>query len=89
VKIGGKTGTAQVVRLSKLVKHLEPGQVTYLQRDHAWFVGFAPAEKPEIVIVAMTEHGGFGGVASAPVVTEMIKTWFEKVRGKGRYAQQK
>lgn len=88
VKIGGKTGTAQVVRLSKSVKHVEPGQVAYLQRDHAWFVGFAPADKPEIIIVAMTEHGGFGGTASAPVVSEMVKVWFEKVRGKGRYAKQ-
>lgn len=89
VSIGGKTGTAQVVRLSKKIKHLEPGQVAYLERDHAWFVGFAPAEKPEIVVVAMTEHGGFGGVMSAPVVVEVIKTWYQKVRGKGRYAQQK
>ncbi len=89
VRMGGKTGTAQVVRLSKLIKHLEPGQVAYSERDHAWFVGFAPAEKPEIIVVAMTEHGGFGGTASAPVVAEVVKTWYEKVRGKGRYAQQK
>lgn len=86
VVIGGKTGTAQVVKLSKLIKHLDPAKVEYLRRDHAWFVGFAPAEKPEVVIVAMTEHGGFGGTASAPVVAELIKTWYEKVRGKGRYA---
>ena len=85
VIIGGKTGTAQVVRLSKSIKHVEPGQVSYLQRDHAWFVGFAPADNPEIVVVAMTEHGGFGGTTSAPVVAEVIKTWYEKVRGRGRY----
>jgi penicillin-binding protein 2 len=85
VKIGGKTGTAQVVRLSKLIKHLEPGEVEYLKRDHAWFVGFAPADNPEIVVVAMTEHGGFGGSTSAPVVAEVIKIWNEKVRGRGRY----
>ncbi len=89
IKIGGKTGTAQVVRLSKSVKHIDPNAVSYAHRDHAWFVGFAPADKPEIVVVAMTEHGGFGGTASAPVVLEVIKTWYEKVRGKGRYAQQK
>ncbi|MDA0712929.1 MAG: penicillin-binding protein 2, partial [bacterium] len=86
VVIGGKTGTAQVVKLSKLIRHLDPAKVEYLRRDHAWFIGFAPAEKPEVVIVAMTEHGGFGGTASAPVVAELIKTWYEKVRGKGRYA---
>ncbi|MES2503281.1 MAG: penicillin-binding protein 2 [Myxococcota bacterium] len=89
IKIGGKTGTAQVVRLSKAIKHIDPRLVDYLQRDHAWFVGFAPVDKPEIVVVAMTEHGGFGGTTSAPVVAEMVKTWYEKVRGKGRYAQQK
>ncbi|MBH1988548.1 MAG: penicillin-binding protein 2 [Myxococcaceae bacterium] len=89
VVIGGKTGTAQVVRLSKAVKHLDPSKVAYWERDHAWFVGFAPADKPEIVVVAMTEHGGFGGSTSAPVVVEVIKTWFEKVRMKGRYAKQK
>lgn len=86
VTIGGKTGTAQVVRLSKSIKHLDPTKVAYAERDHAWFVGFAPLEKPEIVIVAMTEHGGFGGSASAPVVAEMVKVWYEKVRGRGRYA---
>lgn len=87
VHIGGKTGTAQVVRLSKAIKHLKPDQVSYLERDHAWFVGFAPADKPEIVVVTMTEHGGFGGTASAPVVAELVKVWFEKIRGRGRYAQ--
>ena len=85
IVIGGKTGTAQVVKLSKAIKHLRPEEVAYLQRDNAWFVGFAPAEKPEIVVVAMTEHGGFGGTTSAPVVAEAIKAWYERVRGKGRY----
>ncbi len=85
VVIGGKTGTAQVVKLSKAIKHLDPTKVAYMQRDHAWFVGFAPVDNPEIVIVTMTEHGGFGGTASAPVVAEMVKTWYQKVRGKGRY----
>lgn len=87
VVIGGKTGTAQVVRLSKAIKHLRPEEVSYLERDHAWFVGFAPVEKPEIVVVAMTEHGGFGGSTSAPVVAEAVKTWYERVRGRGRYEQ--
>ena len=88
VKIGGKTGTAQVVKLSKLVYHLKPEEVNYWERDHAWFVGFAPAENPEILVVAMTEHGGFGGRTSAPVVAQVIKTYYEKVRGRGRYAEQ-
>ena len=84
-QIGGKTGTAQVVKLSKAIKHLRPEEVQYMERDHAWFVGFAPAEKPEIIVVAMTEHGGFGGATSAPVVAQAVKTWYERVRGRGRY----
>jgi penicillin-binding protein 2 len=64
-----------VVRLQKSVEHLRPEEVPYHQRDHAWFVGFAPVEDPEIVVVALTEHGGFGGTASAPVAVSVIRTW--------------
>lgn len=85
VVIGGKTGTAQVVKLSKNIAHIDPDEVDYMQRDHAWFVGFAPAHDPEVVVVTMTEHGGFGGTMSAPVTAQVLQTWFEQVRGAGRY----
>lgn len=77
IQIGGKTGTAQVVKLSKSVKHLKIEEVEYLERDHSWFVGFAPVDNPEIVVVAMIEHGGFGGRTSAPVSARVLKAWFE------------
>jgi penicillin-binding protein 2 len=86
ITIVGKTGTAQVVKLSKNVQHVDSKEVPYEQRDHAWFVGFAPYDDPEIVVVTMTEHGGFGGSTSGPVTAEMLRTWFTKVRGNGRYA---
>jgi penicillin-binding protein 2 len=76
--IGGKTGTAQVVRLSKKVQHVAAEKVDYLSRDHAWFAGVAPMEKPEIVVVALTEHGGFGGSVSAPVSASVMRAHFEK-----------
>lgn len=78
VQMGGKTGTAQVVRLSKSVSHIDSDKQTYLLRDHAWFSGFAPLDKPEIVVVTLTEHGGFGGRTSAPVSAAVIRTYFEK-----------
>ncbi|HEY4220064.1 MAG TPA: penicillin-binding transpeptidase domain-containing protein, partial [Myxococcota bacterium] len=81
----GKTGTAQVVKLSKTVQHIGEQSVPYEQRDHAWFVGFMPFEHPEVVVVTMTEHGGFGGSTSAPVTAAVLQTWFTKVRGVGRY----
>ncbi len=86
VKIVGKTGTAQVTKLAKNIAHLKVEETEYLQRDHAWFVGFSPQEKPEIVVVTMTEHGGFGGSTSGPVVLNLLFTYFQQVRGTGRYA---
>ena len=50
------------------------------------YVESYPIEKPEIIIVTMTEHGGFGGSTSAPVTAQVAMSWFENVRGNGRFA---
>ncbi|MEN6474345.1 MAG: penicillin-binding protein 2 [Syntrophaceae bacterium] len=73
--IGGKTGTAQVARLltSKLP---DESDIPYHLRDHAWFFGFSPVETPEIVVVAVAEHGGHGGSVAAPMVGEVIKGYY-------------
>ncbi|HEY0366308.1 MAG TPA: penicillin-binding protein 2, partial [Pyrinomonadaceae bacterium] len=57
--IAGKTGTAQVVGL---------GKDTGKNKDHSWFVSYAPAYKPEIAMVALIENSGFGGTHAAPAV---------------------
>lgn len=44
-------------------------------RSHAWFVAYAPYEKPEIAIVVLIEDGGEGGVNSAPVVKDVLQWW--------------
>lgn len=74
VLVGGKTGTAQVVSLEQGARH------KHLQ-DHAWFVGFAPEEKPEIVVAALIENGGHGGTAAAPAVRQVMESFFKKRRG--------
>lgn len=74
--IVGKTGTAQVVALSKKIDHLRPEEVEYKKRDHSWFVGVFPKDQPEIVVVVMTEHGGFG-TSSAPVALRLMKKYHE------------
>jgi penicillin-binding protein 2 len=84
--IVGKTGTAQVVRLSKSVAHVRAEDVPYLQRDHAWFVGYAPQSAPEVVVVTMTEHGGFGGSTSGPVTAEVLRAYFTQTRATERYS---
>jgi len=68
--IAGKTGTAQVVATR--------GDSQYLPekfRDHAWFVAYAPAEKPEIALSVLVEHGGHGGGAAAPIAKRAIEAY--------------
>jgi penicillin-binding protein 2 len=67
IQVAGKTGTAQVIQ----------GQGhSYETRDHAWFIAFAPADKPEIAVAALIEHGGHGGAAAAPRVREILQEYF-------------
>jgi len=67
--VAGKTGTAQVVRLTEGVKSddLAPDL-----QHHAWFVGWAPVEHPEIVIALVVEHGGGGGSIAAPTASAIF-----------------
>ena len=74
IEMGGKTGTAQVISLSQDPK--EDKEIPYEQRDHAWFVGFAPVEKPELVVVVLVEHGEHGSTASAPIVKRIMDGYF-------------
>lgn len=69
----GKTGTAQVAKLKQRVKGGNQASVDYMLRDNAWFVGFAPADNPKYAAVTLTEHGGFGGAASAPPVISVLR----------------
>ena len=50
----------------------------YKHRDHAWFTSFAPAEKPEIAVTVLVEHGGHGGSAAAPVAKKVLEKYFAK-----------
>ncbi len=73
LKIAGKTGTAQVVRMKERSDNIE--DQPYKLRDHAWFVGFAPYDNPRIAVAVIVEHGGFGSRAAAPVALELFKAY--------------
>lgn len=77
VRVAGKTGTSQVVGL-KHTEHLEDDEIAFELRDHAWFVGFAPADAPEIAVAAIVEHGGSGSSAAGPIVQKVLARYFEK-----------
>lgn len=72
VRLGGKTGTAQVISL-KHTENLSEDEIPERWRDHSWFSGIYPADKPRYSIVVMLEHGGSGGKSSAPVAGEIIR----------------
>jgi penicillin-binding protein 2 len=58
-------------------KRLKASQVAYFERDHAWFAAFAPADDPEIVVVVLNEHSGFGASNAAPTAAALVKKWLE------------
>lgn len=76
IKVCGKTGTAQLAS-NQVLKGTKIGQT---MKDNAWFVGFAPEEAPEIVVVALFENGEHGDRASW-IVRDVLKAYFDK---KGR-----
>lgn len=77
IQVGGKTGTAQVVRI-KQYQHLKEQDIPYKYRDHAWFTCFAPASNPEIAVTVLVEHGLHGGSASAPIAAKIMTRYFNE-----------
>ncbi|MBQ2221370.1 MAG: hypothetical protein II419_06900, partial [Acidaminococcaceae bacterium] len=59
VPVAGKTGTAENPH----------GQ------DHGWFIAYAPAEKPDLVIACIVEQGSYGATASGPIVYEVLEDY--------------
>lgn len=74
VKVAGKTGTSQVVKLRDDKKR----EVAYQYRDHALFVAFAPFDKPEVAVSVVVEHGEHGGAAAAPIAGAILRAYFEQ-----------
>jgi penicillin-binding protein 2 len=70
-EFGGKTGTAQVITIKQGQKYIE-SQVDERNRDHAWFIAFAPADKPKIALAVLVENGGHGGTTAAPIARKVL-----------------
>ena len=72
VEVCGKTGSAQVVAKARLEK--SPNAPELL--PHGWFVSFAPADDPRIVLAVIVEHGRSGGESAAPVARQILAHYF-------------
>ncbi|MFP3515376.1 penicillin-binding protein 2 [Pseudomonas sp. SIMBA_077] len=86
-RIAGKSGTAQVVAI-KQGERYNRLKTAERNRDNALFVGFAPAEDPQIVISVMIENGEAGGRVAGPVVRKVMDAWLLNKEGalKPQYA---
>jgi penicillin-binding protein 2 len=73
-RIAGKSGTAQVVAIKQGEKY-DRAKVQERHRDHALFIGFAPADKPQIAVAVMVENGESGSGVAAPVVKQVLDAW--------------
>jgi penicillin-binding protein 2 len=76
IDFAGKTGTAQVVNHSAGALIVSKDVAT---RANSWFVGIAPRRNPDIAVVVLTEHGGWGS-ASAPVAARIVEAFVDKQR---------
>ena len=77
VRVAGKTGTAQVVRLEH-TEGMKEEEIPIRYRDHGWFAAFAPVDAPEIAVGVFIEHGLHGASAAAPVAQRILARYFEK-----------
>lgn len=75
VRVAGKTGTAQVVK-RKDDKDKSAVEDPRQFRDHALFVAYAPAERPQVAVAVVVEHGGHGGTTAAPIARAMLRRYF-------------
>jgi penicillin-binding protein 2 len=71
---GGKTGTAQVVRIKENEKYVA-SRMEERFRDHALFTAFAPVEEPRIALAMVVENAGFGSQNAAPIARRIFDYW--------------
>ncbi|MBD9504669.1 penicillin-binding protein 2 [Pseudomonas sp. BGr12] len=88
-RIAGKSGTAQVVAIKQGEKY-NRSKLLERHRDHALFVGFAPADNPQIAVAVMVENGESGSGVAAPVLKAVTDAWLLDETGKlkAEYAPQ-
>lgn len=79
-RIAGKSGTAQVVGI-KQGERYNSSKLAERHRDHALFIGFAPADNPQIAVAVMVENGESGSGVAAPVVKQVMDAWLLDAEG--------
>lgn len=90
LEMGGKTGTSQVRRITMAERATgvrKNEDLPWRERDHALFVGYAPAHAPKYVVSVIVEHGGGGGKVAAPMARDILLECQMLEAGRGPVAQ--
>ena len=74
-RFAGKTGTAQVKKITEKARELDLhiSQIPYEERDHALYIAYGPYKNPRYAVSVIVEHGGAGSVAAAPIAKKLFK----------------
>ena len=74
-QFAGKTGTAQVKKITEEERELDlkTFEIPYEQRDHALYIAFGPYKNPRYALSVIVEHGGNGSTTAAPMAKELFK----------------
>ncbi len=79
-RMGGKTGTTQVRRISMKERQsgiLKESELPWHLRNHALFVGYAPHDNPKYAVAVLVEHGGGGSSVAAPIASKILRAAIE------------
>ncbi|WP_416897859.1 MAG: penicillin-binding protein 2 [Minwuia sp.] len=91
-QMAGKTGTAQVRRISKAEREsgvIKNEDLEWRSRDHALFVCYAPFDAPRYAISVLIEHGGSGSATAAPVARDIMQETLDLDPSRARVAEKK
>ena len=81
-KIASKTGTAQVVGIEQDAEY-NSEELLERQRDHAWFIAFAPLENPKIAIAIIVENGESSTKSAGKIAVDAINLWLDEQGANG------
>jgi len=74
-RFAGKTGTAQVKKITEKARELDLhiSQIPYEERDHALYIAYGPYKNPRYAVSIIVEHGGSGSSTAAPIAKKLFK----------------
>ena len=90
-QFAGKTGTAQVKRITKVDRELDlkTFEIPYEERDHALYIAYGPYINPRYALSIVIEHGGSGGSVAAPLAKRLFKLIIDRHELRKNYSNKK